>query len=171
MGGLKHVTIYTDGACLGNPGAGGCGIVLRYGSHRKELSAGFRKTTNNRMEIMAAIIGLRALKEKCVVDLHSDSEYLVKAIEEGWAKRWQENGWRRNKKAAALNPDLWKVLLDLCGKHQVSFRWVKGHRGDEENERCDKLASAAAGGNDLLIDEEYESTNGPHRPRGGAANQ
>ena len=157
VGDLKSVTIYTDGGCLGNPGPGGYGVVLLHGSRRKELSGGFRRTTNNRMELMAAIIGLEALKSPCRVTLHTDSQYLVNAMEQGWARRWRDNGWRRNKKEAALNPDLWDRLLDLCQTHRVTFRWIRGHAGTAENERCDELAQAAARGENLAIDEVYES--------------
>lgn len=138
------ITIHTDGACLGNPGPGGYGIVLRYGDHRRELSGGYRRTTNNRMELIAAIKALQALARPSQVILHSDSRYVVDAIEKGWAKKWQANGWRRNKREPALNPDLWQTLLELCARHQVQFRWVRGHAGNAENERCDHLAVQAA---------------------------
>jgi ribonuclease HI len=154
----KDVVIYTDGGCIDNPGPGGYGVVLLYGSHRRELSGGFRLTTNNRMEITAAIAGLSALKEPCRVTLHSDSQYLVNAIEEGWAVRWRENGWKRNRKEMALNPDLWEQLLDLCDKHRVRFKWVRGHAGNEENERCDELAQSMARSPGLPPDLEYEKT-------------
>jgi len=151
----KNVVIYTDGACMGNPGPGGYGVVLLYDRHRKELSGGFRRTTNNRMEMMAAIVGLQALNQPCEVTLHSDSKYLVDAMAQGWAKKWQANGWKRNKKDYAKNPDLWQQLLDLCNHHQVTFRWVKGHAGHPENERCDELAVAAAQAADLPVDGGY----------------
>jgi ribonuclease HI len=154
----KNVVIYTDGACTGNPGPGGYGVVLLYNSHRKELSGGFRRTTNNRMEMMAAIVGLQTLNQPCEVTLHSDSKYLVDAITQGWAQKWQSNGWKRNKKDRAKNPDLWQQLLDLCDFHQVTFRWVKGHAGNPENERCDQLAVAAAQLPDLPVDEGYTSS-------------
>jgi ribonuclease HI len=141
-----EVTIYTDGSCIYNPGPGGYGLVLQYGEHRKELSAGFRKTTNNRMEIMAAIAGLEALKRPCSVVVWSDSQYLVNAIEKGWAKRWQARSWWRNREERALNPDLWERLLALCAIHRVKFRWLRGHAGHKENERCDQLE----GGNSSL---------------------
>ena len=153
---MKHVTVFTDGACLGNPGPGGYGVVLLYQGHRKELSGGFRLTTNNRMEILAAVIALEALKEKCRVTLHSDSQYMVNAIEKGWAARWRANQWRRNKQDRALNPDLWERLLDSIARHQAEFRWVKGHAGHPENERCDQLAMAAANSGHLAIDTVYE---------------
>jgi ribonuclease HI len=153
---LKEVTIYTDGACLGNPGPGGYGVVLHYGDKRKELSSGYRRTTNNRMEIMAAIAGLAELKFPCQVKIYTDSQYLRNSIMEGWAKRWRANGWKRNKKEKAVNPDLWEKLLNLCDRHEVTFEWVRGHAGDVENERCDVLSVAAAKGEGLWVDEEYE---------------
>jgi ribonuclease HI len=153
---LKKVSIYTDGACTHNPGPGGYGIVLLYGPHRKELSGGFRHTTNNRMEMMAAIVALQSLKEPCQVTLYSDSKYLVDAILKGWAKRWQDNGWRRNSQEKAINPDLWQQLLDLCKYHRVDFQWVKGHAGNAENERCDRLAVQATKQENLPPDLGYE---------------
>ena len=155
---MKRVTIYTDGACKNNPGPGGYGVVLQYGEHRKELSAGYRRTTNNSMEILAAIVGLEALKEPCEVRLISDSQYLVNAIEKGWAHRWQANGWMRNKTEKAVNPDLWEKLLALCKTHKVRCEWVRGHAGHPENERCDKLATLAAVSQNLAVDEAYEFT-------------
>lgn len=137
---MKKVEIYTDGACSGNPGPGGYGVILRYGEHERELSGGEANTTNNRMELTAAIVGLSALTEPCEVTLYSDSKYLIDAIEQGWVYKWKENGWMRNKKDKALNPDLWEELLTLLEKHEVSLVWVKGHDGHSENERCDKLA-------------------------------
>jgi ribonuclease HI len=153
---MKNVTLFTDGACINNPGPGGYGVVILYDSHRKELSGGYRLTTNNRMEILAAIKGLEALKEPCQVTLYSDSQYLVNAIEKGWASRWQAGGWMRNKKEKAINPDLWEKLLELCEIHKVRFVWLRGHAGHDENERCDELATAAACGSNLAIDERYE---------------
>ncbi|EKQ71097.1 ribonuclease HI [Leptolyngbyaceae cyanobacterium JSC-12] len=152
----KVVEIYTDGACLGNPGPGGYGVVLLCEGHRKELSAGYRLTTNNRMEIMGAIAGLQALKFPCKVTLYSDSQYVVNAMTKGWAKKWRANGWKRNKTENAVNPDLWEQLLELCEKHDVTFKWVRGHAGNLENERCDVLAVAAAKQSDLLVDEGYK---------------
>ena len=137
---LKKVEIFTDGSCSGNPGPGGYGVVLRYKGKEKELSGGEAMTTNNRMELTAAIEGLSALNERCSVTLYSDSKYLVDAINCGWAKKWQENGWMRTKREKALNEDLWEELLNLLDKHIVTFVWVKGHAGHPENERCDKLA-------------------------------
>lgn len=164
MNDQKFVTIYTDGGCEPNPGPGGYGVVLLYGEARKELSGGFRRTTNNRMEIYAAIAGLEALKEPCQVRLYSDSEYLVKAMTEGWARRWKAHGWMRNKKEPALNPDLWERLLALTAGHEVEFFWVKGHAGDPNNERCDQLSYQALRRKDLPVDEGYErSQAGPVR--------
>ena len=161
MATLKRVTIYTDGACLGNPGPGGYGVILQYGDHRKELSGGYRLTTNNRMELTAAIKGLAALKEPCQVQLISDSEYVVNAIEKGWARRWQANGWSRQNKKTAENRDLWEALLKLCETHQVSFAWIKGHAGQAENERCDRLALQAAQVSNLPEDKGYEPSSPP----------
>lgn len=152
----RSVEIYTDGACLGNPGPGGYGVVLRYGDHRRELSGGYRLTTNNRMELMAAIKALQALTRPIPVILHSDSRYLVDAMEKGWAKKWQANGWRRNKREKTLNPDLWRTLIELCAEHVVQFRWVRGHAGDVDNERCDHLAMEAARQSDLPPDLGYQ---------------
>ena len=153
----KHVTIYTDGSALGNPGPGGYGAVLRFGEHRRELSGGFRHTTNNRMEILAAIEGLRALKTPCKVTLYTDSQYLVNAITKGWVRRWQSKGWMRNKKEKALNVDLWLQLLPLLDKHDVDFAWVRGHAGNPGNERCDVLAKEAASQPGLPPDKVYEA--------------
>ena len=153
---LRQVVIYTDGACSGNPGPGGYGVVMLYNGYRKELSGGFRLTTNNRMEMLAVIEALRSLKDRCAVTLHSDSQYVINAIQQGWAKRWRANCWMRNKKEKAINPDLWAQLLDLCAQHQVEFIWVRGHSGNIENERCDVLAVAAAQQRDLPADEVYE---------------
>jgi len=152
----KNVRLYTDGGCINNPGPGGYGVVLLYGSHRRELSRGFRWTTNNRMEILAAIAGLEALKEPCRVTLFSDSQYVVHAMQKGWARRWRANGWRRSRKEKALNPDLWERLLELCRLHEVKFEWIRGHAGETENERCDELAAAAARSLNPDIDEVYE---------------
>lgn len=159
MSDLKHVVIYTDGACSGNPGPGGYGVVMLHGEHRKELSGGFRRTTNNRMELLGAIEGLRALKDRCSVKLHTDSQYVVNAIEKGWAAKWKANGWMRNKKDKAINPDLWEQLLTLCKQHKVEVVWVRGHSGNIENERCDVLAVAAAQQRNLPADEIYEREN------------
>ena len=141
---MKHVDLFTDGACSGNPGPGGWGAILRYNGVEKELSGGEANTTNNRMELSAVIFGLKALKEPCAVTLYSDSQYVCNALKLGWAKKWRANGWMRNKKDPALNPELWGELLDLVEKHQVEIICVKGHAGHPENERCDRLAVAAA---------------------------
>ena len=139
---MKEVTIYTDGACSGNPGPGGWGTILRFGEHEKVLSGGEAATTNNRMELSAVIAGLSALKEPCLVTVVTDSKYIVDAVTGGWAESWRRNGWMRRKNMPALNPDLWEKLLGLLSVHQVKFVWVKGHDGHPENERCDKLAVA-----------------------------
>lgn len=136
------VIIYTDGACSGNPGPGGYGAILLYGQHKKELSGGAANTTNNRMELMGVITALKALKRPCSVQLYTDSQYVVNAIEKGWAKKWQANGWMRNKTEKAMNPDLWQQLLELLSIHQVRFHWVKGHADNPYNNRCDELAVA-----------------------------
>ena len=141
---MKRVQVFTDGACSGNPGPGGWGAVLRYNGVEKELSGGEAETTNNRMELCAVIFALEALKEPCRVKLYSDSQYVCNALTLGWAKKWRAQGWMRNKKDKALNPDLWERLLNLCEKHEVEVNWVKGHAGHPENERCDRLAVAAA---------------------------
>lgn len=156
----KHVTIYTDGACIGNPGRGGYGVVMMYGKHRLEVSAGYRKTTNNRMEMLAAIIGLEGLKEPCRVTLYSDSRYVVDAMSKGWARKWQANGWMRTKSERALNPDLWERMLKVCDGHDVEFKWVRGHNGNRENERCDALATMAAARSATKIDRAYEESVG-----------
>lgn len=159
IGARKQVSIYTDGACLGNPGPGGYGTVLLYGdgngSNRKELSGGYRLTTNNRMEIMAVIRGLEALNQPCRVQVVSDSEYVVKAISLGWAQRWKAKDWMIKPTKPRLNADLWKLLLELCEVHEVVMNWVKGHDGNRENERCDHLAETAARMKDLPPDPGY----------------
>ncbi len=141
---MKEVIIYTDGACSGNPGPGGYGVILMYGGHRKELSAGFANTTNNRMELRGVIAGLEALKERCNVRVTTDSRYIVDAINLGWVERWKRNGWMRNKKDEALNVDLWIRILELRKKHHITFEWVRGHSGHPLNERCDELAVLAS---------------------------
>ena len=155
---LLEIEMYTDGGCIDNPGPGGYGAILLHKDHRKELSGGFRRTTNNRMEILAAIKGLEALRSKCHVTVYSDSQYLVNAIEQGWARRWQANSWWRNRQERAINPDLWERLLSLIDKHEVCFKWVRGHAGHPENERADELARTAALGKHLAVDEMYERT-------------
>ena len=141
---MKHVDIYTDGACKFNPGPGGFAAILVYNGREKEVSGGEKSTTNNRMELLAAINGLKMLKESCEVTLYSDSKYLIDSVEKGWVYSWQKNGWRKADKSPALNPDLWQELLGLLEKHTVNFVWVKGHNGHEYNERCDRLAVAGA---------------------------
>ena len=128
---------------------------MRYGGRSRELSGGYRLTTNNRMELLAVIKGLEALNQPCQVVLYSDSKYVVDAVAKGWAVKWRANGWMRNKREKAVNPDLWARLLDLCATHDVEFRWVRGHSGVADNERCDRLAVAAAKGKDLLEDSGY----------------
>ena len=137
---MKTVYIYTDGACSGNPGAGGWGAILKYRGAEKELSGAEKMTTNNRMELTAVISSLSALKEPCKAIITTDSKYVVDGITKGWAKSWQKNGWVKADKKPALNPDLWEKLLELCDQHDVEFVWVKGHAGHPENERCDQLA-------------------------------
>lgn len=139
---MKQVTLYTDGACSGNPGPGGYGAILVYGSKEKELSGGEPLTTNNRMELLAAIVGLEALKEACAVRLVSDSKYLVDAVQKGWLDQWQANGWKKADRKPVLNPDLWQRLLVQLNRHSVTFEWIKGHAGHPFNERCDALATA-----------------------------
>ena len=139
---MKQVTLYTDGACSGNPGPGGWAAILLYGEAEKVLSGGEASTTNNRMELTAAIEGLKALKEPCAVTLYSDSRYLVDAVNLGWARGWRSRGWMRTKKDPAKNPELWAELLRLLEKHQTELRWVKGHGDNEYNARCDALAVA-----------------------------
>ncbi|HNS97730.1 MAG TPA: ribonuclease HI [Polyangiaceae bacterium] len=143
MSEAKQVQIFSDGSCLGNPGPGGYGVVLLWGEARKELSCGYRRTTNNRMELLAAIEGLRALKRPCHVTLTSDSEYLRQGITQ-WIRAWKKNGWRTSSKAPVKNADLWRRLDELAERHTVQWRWVKGHAGHVENERCDTLARTAA---------------------------
>ena len=139
---MKQVTIYTDGACSGNPGPGGWGAILEYRGASKELSGGAEETTNNKMELTAVIEALSALREPCEVTVFTDSRYVVDGIEKGWAEKWRDNGWMRNKREPALNPDLWEKLLSLLETHKVSFSWVKGHASNEKNNRCDFLAVA-----------------------------
>ena len=152
---LPQVEIYTDGSCLNNPGPGGYGVVILNSSTRQELSGGFRKTTNNRMEILAVIKGLKALKEPHRVMIYTDSQYVVNAMTKGWAKKWQRNNWQRNPQEKAKNPDLWQELLQLSTQHQVNFTWVRGHSGNTENERCDRLAFSAAQNHNLQEDVNY----------------
>jgi ribonuclease HI len=150
------IVIYTDGGCFNNPGPGGYGAVIIEGKKRKELSGGFRRTTNNRMELTACIVGLGCFKTASAVTLYSDSKYVVDGISKGWARRWRLNNWMRTKTDPAVNPDLWGQLLDLCEKHTVTFCWVKGHAGNPENERCDQLCKTEASKENLPIDTGYE---------------
>ena len=154
---MKTVDLYTDGACSGNPGPGGCAAILIHGPHRKELTRGFRRTTNNRMELLAVLLGLRALKDPCIVDIHTDSRYVMDAIEEGWLQRWKTNGWRTTARKPVKNDDLWKDLDAALAPHQTRFHWIKGHRGHPENTRCDTLAVAASKAPTLEIDSAFES--------------
>ena len=139
---MKHVELYTDGACSGNPGPGGYGAILVYGGKEKEMSGGDHSTTNNRMELLGVITGLSALREPCEVDLYSDSKYVIDALQKRWVYAWQKNGWRKADKKPALNVDLWEQLLPLVEKHEVHYHWVKGHAENEKNDRCDRLAVA-----------------------------
>lgn len=139
---MKQVTLYTDGACSGNPGPGGWGAILEYRGHQREMSGGEENTTNNRMELTAVIRGLQALKEPCVVELYSDSKYVIDGLSKGWAASWQKKGWVKSDKKPALNPDLWEILLELTGKHEMHYHWVKGHGENPKNNRCDELAVA-----------------------------
>ncbi len=140
---MKTVTIYTDGACSGNPGPGGWGAILKYKDVSREMSGGEAQTTNNRMELMGVISALEALKEPCIVELWSDSKYVIDALEKGWAQSWRKKGWIKSDKKPALNIDLWERLLPLTEKHRMRYHWVKGHADNEFNNRCDRLAVAA----------------------------
>lgn len=153
----KHVEIFSDGSCLGNPGPGGYGVVLIYGKHRKELSDGFICTTNNRMELLAPVVGLQTLKQPCDVTLTSDSQYMRQGITQ-WIQGWKRNGWRTATKKAVKNADLWKLLDEAAARHHVCWKWVKGHAGHAENERCDELARRAAESHPSKRDEGYEAS-------------
>jgi len=153
---MKQVVIYTDGACKGNPGPGAYAAVLLSGDHRKEIAAGYRLTTNNRMELLAAISALELLQKPCKVDLHSDSKYLVQAINDHWIVGWQKKGWVNSKKEPVKNQDLWRRLITVMDSHDISWHWVKGHAGNPENERCDVLANEAVSGDNLLEDEGFD---------------
>ena len=152
---MKNVTIYTDGACSGNPGPGGWGAILQYGTAKKELSGSEPSTTNNRMELLGVITGLEALKRPCRVEVHSDSQYVVNAFNQHWVEGWLKRGWRNAGKQPVKNVDLWKRLLAAKEPHEVTFHWVKGHAGHPENERCDQLATAAADAPDRQVDEGF----------------
>ena len=154
---MKNIEIYTDGACSGNPGIGGYGAVLIYGEKRKEISAGYKLTTNNRMEMLAVISALKNLKFPCNVNLYSDSKYIVDAINKGWVTKWEKNNWMRTKTEMASNVDLWKQIVDLINIHKVNFIWVKGHANNIENERCDFLARQAINSETLLDDKNYKA--------------
>lgn len=161
---MTEVIIYTDGSARGNPdGPGGYGAVLEYTDkngtvHKREYSAGYRKTTNNRMELMGVITALEALTKPCHAEVHTDSAYIVNAFNKGWIDNWMKNGWKSSSKEPVKNKDLWIRLLDAAGRHKVDFIWVKGHAGNEMNERCDSLATTAADGSDLLIDPAADMT-------------
>ncbi|MEA2640919.1 MAG: ribonuclease [Chloroflexota bacterium] len=158
---LAPISIFTDGACLGNPGPGGYGVViLDHDGRRRELAAGYRLTTNNRMELLAAIVGIEALSDDRPAALHSDSQYVVKAVSLGWAKGWRARGWLNGQGKAMANPDLWARLLDRLARQPVTFHWVRGHVGHVENERCDYLTVAAARGANLLDDAGYAAPPG-----------
>lgn len=157
---MKRVIIHTDGGCKGNPGPGGFGAVLVCGKHRMELSAGYRLTTNNRMELRAAIAALEALSEPCEVELHSDSKYLIDAISKNWIAGWKKRGWLTADKKPVKNQDLWLELLAAIQLHKIAWRWVKGHAGHTENERCDELANIAVAGRNLQEDSGFEISRG-----------
>ena len=151
---MKEVLIFTDGSCLGNPGPGGYGVILKYGEHVKELAQGFEHTTNNRMELRAVIEGLSALREPCAVILTTDSQYVKNGIT-SWLAGWKRNNWISSSKAPVKNKDLWQRLDKECARHQITFKWVKGHAGHPENERCDELARNAALGDNKILDEGF----------------
>lgn len=156
----KTVAIYTDGSCLGNPGPGGYGAILSYGSHRKELNGGFRLTTNNRMELLAAIVALESLKQPCEVDLTTDSQYVRLGITQ-WLAGWKRNSWKTSQKEPVKNQDLWQRLDKACQQHKISWHWVKGHAGHPENERCDQLAREAASNKPATVDQAFEAIQKP----------
>ncbi len=152
---MKRITIFTDGSSLGNPGPGGYGTILKFNGKGKELSQGYARTTNNRMELMAAIAGLESLREPCQVTLTSDSKYLIDAMNLGWITGWQKKGWTRGKKKPLKNADLWQRLLQATQGHDITWQWVRGHTGHPENERCDELAVSAASRQNNPPDEGY----------------
>ncbi len=151
---MKHIHLFTDGSCLGNPGPGGWAAILRLvdGDNEKEIFGGYAETTNNRMEIMAVIEGLKALKYRCRVQVFSDSQYVCNAIKKDWLKSWQKNNWKKADKKPVKNQDLWEILAKLLTEHEVTFHWVKGHQGHVENERCDVLARTEAAKSNLPED-------------------
>ena len=151
----KTVAIYTDGSCLGNPGPGGYGVVLRYQQHQKEMSGGYKQTTNNRMELLAAIVGLESLTQPCDVDLTTDSQYVRLGITQ-WLANWKKNNWKTSQKEPVKNQDLWRRLDAACQGHKVNWHWVKGHAGHPENERCDELARVAATNQATEVDEGFQ---------------
>jgi ribonuclease HI len=155
-----ELEIWTDGACVVNPGPGGYGIVFKCQGQKWEKAGGFRLTTNNRMEIMGALVALDTLPEKCKAIIYTDSQYLVNSIAKGWAKRWRSKGWKKKGNKKVPNADLWERMLQLCAQHKVEFRWIKGHSSSVENERCDQLAESAARKPNLPVDEGYTSTEG-----------
>ena len=161
---LPNVEIFTDGACTGNPGPGGYGVVIKQDGKQTELSQGYILTTNNRMELMAVIAGLGTLKQRSQVHLYTDSKYISDAIQLGWADIWRAKGWRKTGKGKILNPDLWQQLMGLLDAHKVTVIWVKGHAGHPENERCDRLAVVAANGRNLLPDPGYENNREEAQP-------
>jgi len=154
---VRKIVIYTDGGCSNNPGPGGYGVVFVRGNTREEHSGGFRQTTNNRMELMACIVALQALRSRHSATIYSDSKYVVDSIEKGWVEKWKANDWMRTRTEKAKNVDLWSELLELCVKHKVEFKWVKGHAGNPENERCDNLAMRAMSKKGLPPDRNYEA--------------
>ncbi len=162
---MHEVTIYTDGACRGNPGPGGIGIVLLSTSRRKEISRGYERTTNNRMELLAVITAIQALTQRCRVRVFSDSKYIVRAVNDGWLQRWAGNGWRRNKTKEVSNRDLWETMFEILKEHEITFEWTKGHAADAENNRCDSLARMAACCKDLVEDSGYVAAQRPNEPQ------
>jgi len=153
---MKKITLYSDGSSRGNPGPGGYGVVLEYGKHTRELSQGFRTTTNNRMELLGVIAALETLKEECEVTVVSDSKYVIDAVKQGWLAGWKNNGWSRGKNQTLKNKDLWQRMDVIIPRHKITWQWVKGHAGHPQNERCDELATIAADSNELDIDQNFE---------------
>ncbi len=158
---MCDVTIWTDGSCIGNPGPGGAAAILKCQNEIRQISEGYRLTTNSRMELKACIVGLKKLNRACTVEIISDSKYVTDAINKGWLYNWQAKNWRKSNQGKVLNVDLWKVLLPLLEKHEVIFQWVRGHNGHEMNEMCDALAKCAAQGLELPVDEAYELSVAP----------
>lgn len=158
MTNLPEVNIYSDGGANPNPGPGGYGVIMEYKGIKKNFSAGYKRTTNNRMELMGAITGFSKLKTRSKVTLNTDSQYTINGLEKGWAKKWRDNNWMRTSSQKATNHDLWEILLELSEKHEVSFNWIKGHNGHVENEFCDEMATLAMQGKDLLVDEGFRES-------------